>query len=279
MELTYTNTICYLGDDGLDGAAIYLAGIMTHYGIDFVHVKSTDSPPEDFENHCYSLYIVSDYPRARFRAGELEHIVRCVREQGSGLLMLGGWESFHGQQGEYGNSPLEEILPIIMRQQDDRRCSAVGILLMPATSHPLVDDLPWTTPPTVVGYNEFTPKQGAIVILHGIRYNVHVLHDDVDNLVMEESDRKFVGEQVTIPLMEGTSLAFRPLELIPMLVVSECGNGRVAAYASDVAPHWVGGFVDWGTSRLSQEVGTASIEVGNSYAEFFRNLVRWTARE
>ena len=49
-----------------------------------------------------------------------------------------------------------------------------------------------------------------------------------------------------------------------------------AALATDVAPHWVGGFVDWGDDRVVQEDRRAElIEFGDWYGQFFRNLVAW----
>jgi len=62
------------------------------------------------------------------------------------------------------------------------------------------------------------------------------------------------------------------------LVVGEFGRGRTAALATDVAPHWCGGLVDWGDRRLVRQVGGGRIEVGNWYAELFRNLLVWTGR-
>ena len=61
-------------------------------------------------------------------------------------------------------------------------------------------------------------------------------------------------------------------------MVGEHGRGRTAALATDVAPHWVGGLVDWGDQRVVQDVGGGSIDVGNWYARFFRNLLVWTGR-
>ncbi len=52
-------------------------------------------------------------------------------------------------------------------------------------------------------------------------------------------------------------------------------RGRAAALATDVAPHWVGGFVDWGDDRVVQEVAGGLMEFGNWYGQFFRNLVAW----
>ena len=46
-------------------------------------------------------------------AAQMAHLVDCVRG-GSGLLMIGGWESFHGRLGEYQGSPLAEVLPVVI---------------------------------------------------------------------------------------------------------------------------------------------------------------------
>jgi len=64
----------------------------------------------------------------------------------------------------------------------------------------------------------------------------------------------------------------------PLLIVGRHGEGRTAALATDVAPHWVGGFVDWGDRRVTQPVAGDAIEVGNWYAQFFRNLLVWTGK-
>ncbi len=89
---------CYLGDDDLGSAAVYLSGVMTHFGLPFDHVPSSQRPDAAFAATRYALYVVSDYPAARFRSGEMEHLAECV-EAGSGLLLVGGWEFFHGRLG------------------------------------------------------------------------------------------------------------------------------------------------------------------------------------
>ena len=43
----------------------------------------------------------------------------------------------------------------------------------------------------------------------------------------------------------------------PVLVIGTAGHGRAAAFASDIAPHWVGGFVDWGDSRVTAQAPAA----------------------
>jgi len=248
------NPILYLGDDDISRAAIYLAGVLTHFDIPFERVDSTQSPPPDFCAKKYSLYILSDYPRKQFLAGQLEHIVGEVR-QGAGLLMIGGWESFHGKDGEYHDSPLVEVLPVKMHDHDDRRNSFQPLVARRVCEHEILTGLPWDeAPPTFAGYNAITPKPAATVLLDAVRLNLRNLQ---------------TGETVLIS----------EAETIPLLIVGTFGHGKTAALATDVAPHWVGGLVDWGDQRITQSVGTGFIEVGNHYVQFLRNLVLFLAEK
>jgi uncharacterized membrane protein len=73
--------------------------------------------------------------------------------------------------------------------------------------------------------------------------------------------------------------SFERAEELPLLVVGEAGAGRTAAFLSDVAPHWVGGFVDWGLPRFQgQAANGQAIEVGHYYARFWKQLLQWTGQ-
>ncbi|MGO8748209.1 MAG: glutamine amidotransferase [Thermoguttaceae bacterium] len=240
--------ICYLGDDHLGGAAAYLAGIMTHFGLPFDHVASSESPPADMLTETYRLYVLSDYPAGRFQLGRMDDLAGRVRD-GSGLLMIGGWESFHGRAGEYHGTRLADVLPVEMLDADDRRNCAQPCLVRKIADHPILDELPWDVPPGIGGFNAFSARPGSQTLLTAV--------------------------QCSVQNRQG-SFELTPRAESPLLVVGEYGRGRTAALATDVAPHWVGGLVDWGDQRLFQEVGAGFIEVGNWYAEFFRNLLQWT---
>jgi uncharacterized membrane protein len=242
--------ICYLGDDTLQGAAAYLGGIMLHYGLAFDHIPSDQAPPASFTATPYDLYVVSDYYAAKFGQAAMQHVARRV-EQGAGLAMFGGWVSYHGQLGEYHASPLAEVLPVAMQHGDDRRNSAQPCLIDKKADHPILAGLPWDQPPGIGGYNAITPKSGAATLLTSLRFAVREAAGDFQFTRGEES---------------------------PLLVVGQHGRGHVAALATDVAPHWVGGFVDWGDHRITQEVAGGSIEIGNWYAQFFYNLLVWTGQ-
>ena len=242
--------ICYLGDDHLAGAAAYLAGIMGHFGLAYNYVPSAESPPPAFRTERHAAYVISDYPAARFAEADAVHICDSVAA-GSGLLMIGGWESFFGRLGEYHQSPLADVLPVTMLAEDDRRNCAQPCLIQKVAEHSILEGLPWETPPGIGGFNAFTPKPGTETLLRAVQFTA---------------------------CLRGESFEFARQGESPLLVVGAHGQGRTAALATDVAPHWVGGWVDWGDHRIVQEVGSGFIDVGNWYARFFRNLLVWTGR-
>ena len=199
---------------------------------------------------AYALYVVSDYPAANFHPAQMARLVECVRN-GAGLLMIGGWESFHGRLGEYQGSPLAEVLPVVMQNEDDRRNCPQSCVIWQEADHPLLTGLPWDRPPSIGGFNAIAPKPGAATLLSARQFNVR---------------------------RAGDSLEFTPRADSPLLVVGQYGPARTAALATNVAPHWVGGLVDWGDRRIVQQVAGTQIEVGNWYAQFLRNLLDWTGR-
>jgi hypothetical protein len=246
-----TKKICYMGDIRLMGAASYLAGIMTHAGLAFDYVPSDQPPPSGLASDPYSLYVVSDYPVARFGASAMNDVAGSV-ERGAGLVMIGGWESFFGCAGEYHHSPLAKVLPVVMQQADDRRNFAQPCLINKTADHPILEGLPWDQPPGIGGLNAITAKPNAQTLLTAVRFSAR---------------------------QAGGQFQFTRGDEIPLLVVGQYGRGRTAALATDVAPHWVGGLVDWGDQRVIQDVaGGFTIDVGNWYARFFRNLLVWAAQ-
>ena len=240
----------YFGDDDMTRAAAYLCGIMTHADLPFERVDSTQSPTDALLQAPYNAFILSDYPRERFQPGQLEMICNAVKN-GAGLVMLGGWESYHGRLGEYHGTVMADVLPVTMLQTDDRRNFSQGVLLSPVQSHPILDNLPWKTPPLVGGLNEFAVKPNAKVLLNGLPLSIQTNEGQFD-------------------------FGFET-KMYPMLVIGEYGKGRTAALATDVAPHWVGEFVDWGTQRITQQLPHGGfVEIGDDYAKFFAQLLHWT---
>jgi len=244
--------ILYAGDTALDRAAGYLAGILTHARLAFDYVASDQPLQPTLSSGEHSLYIISDYPVKNLRPQDFRTLLNRVRG-GAGLLMIGGWESFHGAAGEYAGTPLAETLPVEMGDCDDRVNSPQPCLVEKVCDHPIIEGLPLERPPGVGGYNRVRAKSGTATILNARHFAVELAADG--------------------------SYSFVPGEAAPLLVLGEFGRGRVAAFTSDVAPHWVGGLVDWGPSRIiAQAPEAGEVEVGSDYATLFTRIVRWTVK-
>lgn len=241
--------ILYAGDTTLDTAASYLAGIMTWAGLNFDYLPSDKTIAQALADGAeYDLYIISDYPVNNITAQDFETIINSVKN-GAGLIMLGGWESYHGLGGNYDTSPLAEVLPVKIKSIDDRVNSAQPCIIEKICDHPILSDLPFDKPAGIGGYNLFEPKETAQVILKGRHFKVTYQNDQYE---------------------------FEKQHAIPLLVLGEYGQGRTVCFATDVAPHWVGGFVDWGLPRVTaQAKNSEAIEVGGDYAQFFANLLNW----
>ena len=244
--------VLYMGDTALAGPASYLAGLMTAWGMPFEYVPSDRRLGLAQAQAPRKLFIFSDYPAGMLDSTLAEIIVGQVHG-GAGLLMIGGWESYCGKGGNWAGTMIAEALPVEIGREDDRVNCDQPALVVKLADHPITRGLPWDErPPTVGGYNRIRPRAGTQVLL------------EVERFVA----RRTAGR------IEFT-LAGRD----PLLVVGECGAGRTAALATDVAPHWVGGMVDWGAGRVEGEAAPGTgIEVGSGYATFFRQLLTWTGR-
>jgi hypothetical protein len=248
-----TVSVLYLGDTSLQGAASYLAGLITHWDWTLRYVPShVPAVPELFDEPR-SLVVLSDYPSVRLSPSLQQRLVQLV-EAGAGLLMIGGWESFHGCGGDWDRTTVAAALPVEISPTDDRVNCDQPALVRCVREHPTVRDLPWDTrPPCLGGFNRFRPQAEAQVILETQRFRA---------------------------LRDGENFRFEPVGRDPLLAVGTYGQGRVAALATDVAPHWVGGWVDWGERRVTaQAPGAETVEVGDLYAQFFQQLLAWTAQE
>lgn len=244
--------VLYCGDTSLKGAAAYLAGLMTSWHWDFDYVPSDQALAADVLMREHDVFVFSDYPASRL-ANELATDIRDRVTAGAGLLMIGGWESFHGLGGDWDQSPLAVALPVEIGTADDRVNSDEAFYVTVASeSHPIVAGLPWRErPPLVGGFNRIVPKAGATTVLELTRLRVR---------------------------REATGFKTEFGESTPLLVTSQHGVGRTAAFASDVAPHWIGPLVDWGPGPqrvTGQAAGADAIEVGAAYAQFFRQLLTW----
>lgn len=237
--------VLFMGDDSLDGAAAYLGGVMTHHGTEFSYIPSTEKVDPALLEQGLTLFIVSDYPSKNLDEQAQQKIADNV-EQGSSLLMIGGWESFHGLAGEYHDGPLGSILPVECKASDDRVNWPQGVIPQVESEHELLGKLPWNEPPVFCGFNETKLRQGAQQVL------------SARPLIIRGTEMNLISDSY------------------PLLAFGSHGDGKTAALTTDLAPHWVGGWVDWGLERIqAQAPGGGEVEVGNWYAEFIGRLVRF----
>lgn len=246
-------SILYLGDTTLKEAGSYLAGVMSHHNISFDYLPSDQQFGDTFLNNKYQAVIISDYPAENFSTEQINTIVEQVTA-GLGLLMIGGWESFTGAKGEYTDTKLSQVLPVIMQSADDRVNCFAPCLAEKMKEHEILSSLPFEeNTPSIGGFNRLKSKPDSNTILLARRFKASYVNGNFTVTSLEDPD--------------------------PLLVVSSYKQGRVCAFATDVAPHWVGGLVDWGNSRVkAQGPGANPIEVGNWYAALLANMINWTAR-
>ena len=237
--------VLYAGDNSLTSAAAYLGGVMTLCRIPFDYVPSTRSLTPDLVRTGRKLVILSDFPASHIPSEMMTNIQAQVHE-GMGLLMVGGWQSFHGLEGEYYATPIEEVLPVSCWRNDDRVNYCHGLVPEPRGTHVITRSLPWKMPPVICGYNRVLPRANAEVVIN-LR-----------------------------PLKMIKDKALFGREKIPLLILGEHGKGKTAAFTSDFAPHWVGGLVDWGEKRIrTRAAGGSTVEIGEHYAKLVANIINW----
>ncbi len=195
----------------------------------------------------YDVIILSDAPSEKLGEKAMQNIKECV-EEGKGLGMIGGWESFTGIEGNYKNTLIEEILPVKCSPKDDRRNISGGLKIIKKENHPILEGLPWTDTPTVCGYNLVTPKNDSMTILT-LKEILSFGENRVEKLELSDHED-------------------------PLLVVGECKKGNVLAFTTDIAPHWVGGLVDWGVQRIRY----LETEIGNHYIKLLSQMLYWLAK-
>lgn len=239
-----SNSVLYMGDDSLCGAAAYLGGVLTRAGIGFDYLPSSETATPEMLKRENGLFIISDYPASNLDKPRQKAIADSV-SRGASLLMIGGWESFHGLNGEYNRGPVCDILPVAPLQTDDRVNWCQGAIPALKGKQACLSGLPWDRPPVFCGYNKVTLR-------------------DSGSLALALRELRIKDGKVSVESTE-----------YPLLVFGSYGKGRTAALTTDLAPHWVGGWVDWGETRVkAQAAGGNEVEVGCHYAAFIEQMVR-----
>lgn len=246
-------SILYAGDSWEGGPANYLLGILRTLQADFLHVPSSVRMDSKILEKHFDGIILSDYARSLLSHECEEKIMKKVLENGTGLLMVGGWASFSGPFGGWRGSLVEGLLPVICQERDDRMNLPGGALIQVKNAHPLFDSFSFENSPVLCGLNEVIPRKDSKIILN--------------------------AKKITQTLSQGNLTLALDAKEYPLFVIEDTAKKRSAALTTDVAPHWCGGFVDWGNQSQKVTINPKiAIEVGNLYVEFLSRIIRWIAR-
>jgi uncharacterized membrane protein len=245
--------VLYAGDSEVGGPANFLLGILNSLRAKVIHISPQKILSNRYFAKPFDAIILSDYPEHRVPETSQRRIMECVNG-GAGLLMVGGWSSFSGPSGGWRGSIIEELLPVTCLEGDDRVNFSNGGLMIPKRKHPSIRFLNFKNPPSVAGLNKILPKKNSQVVL--CAKAISVAHQSRS---------------------QSYSIAFEYGEY-PLLVVDGDPEKRIAALATDLAPHWCGGILDWGKRRVLMNVTPdISVETGYLYHQFVSSLIKWLA--
>lgn len=167
---------------GFDDMSVYLKGALeTAKDIEVTHLPNhrilSDFPESQEELDKYDVVIVSDtgrntltmYPdmfTVPMGPNRLKMIKQFV-EKGGGFIMAGGYVCYQGFQGKgnYHDSEIEEILPVHIKDKDDRVESPEGVRpRITNPSHELLSEIPSDDWPIFLGYNQLMAKDESTVL-------------------------------------------------------------------------------------------------------------------
>jgi len=229
--------VLYAGDSPAGGPANYLLGILNSLRANYVHVPPGKTLRPGLFKKRFDAIILSDFSKKDLPRDSEKALVGQL-ERGAGLLMVGGWGSFSGPFGGWQGSRVEKLLPVRCLKQDDRVNFPGGARIVSKKKHPMFQSLSFKNPPVICGLNAVRPKRESLVLL---------------------SAKKLAGGRE-----------------YPLLIINPDPKKRAAALTTDLAPHWCGGLVDWGSRRVQLRVTPRiSIEVGESYVRFVQSILKW----
>jgi uncharacterized membrane protein len=191
----------------------------------------------------FDLVILQNFNYRPYGIGVYLPQIRRYVDQGGGLAMLGGDQSF--SSGEYAGTPIAEVLPV-----------------------KLLPDAPDRS--QLVSEEEFRPRITSEGSDHPI---LQVGHSRWDTQQILASLPPLSGVNLVAGLSPGaTALAVHPTlrdsqgAPMPVLATAEAGQGRTLAFTTDASWHW---------AFLAVGAGATP----HAYDRFWRNAIRWLIRD
>jgi uncharacterized membrane protein len=168
-----------------DSAKVLRDALGPRPGIELTHMPASNIRtdfPSDAEGFAkYDVIILSDvgYQNFKLPFGNRELLVPMGPNRvtpfrqwvldGGGLIMAGGWLTFSGLNGKgmWGGSPIEDVLPVTMKQGiDDLIDHPDGATLdVIKPDHPIVAGLEFDPASIILGYNKVFPKDDSEVVM------------------------------------------------------------------------------------------------------------------
>lgn len=239
--------ILYCGDSLAGGPANYLLAILRFIGAEVTHIYPGVKINSAIAEKKYDTIIISDYGYECLPEKSEQKLIYQILS-GTGFLMVGGWGSFAGPYGNWQKSEIAKLLPVECLKKDDRINLGSGLYPFKKKNHAILNKLDLKNAPVLIGLNNVKPREDAEVLLTARAF--------------QPALKKFIGTEY------------------PLLVVSGDDQMRSAAFTTDFAPHWCGGWVDWGKKRVVLPVeGSIQVEISDQYLQFGAQLLRWLARQ
>lgn len=164
--------------------------------------REEKAPADLFTGGKFDVYILGDVASNRFTPDQIRALAQRV-QQGAGLLMIGGYESFG--PGGWGETPLAEVLPVVVRPGD------------PQVNTPL------KLVPTDAGLRHFVMRLGLT---------------REANVASWSALRPLDGGSSWAGVKPGALLLAATPENAPLLAAQDVGAGRVIAFAGDTTWRW-----------------------------------------
>jgi Ca-activated chloride channel family protein len=92
------------------GATSTVTDLLTHDGLSVTPLEPTSLPSSAAGYAGEDAVVLNDLPASALSAGQIAALSAAVREEGLGLVVLGGSHSF--SLGGYARSPLQKLLPV-----------------------------------------------------------------------------------------------------------------------------------------------------------------------
>ena len=151
-------------------------------GIESEDNLATGFPTSKEELFEYKGLMIGDIESSFFTAEQLRLISDFVSVRGGGFTMLGGKNSFDA--GKYGNTPIADLLPVVLEQRDPKSSFVRAPTKFKLTSHGLShlvtrlstdeseNEKRWNSLPEIGEFNWIvSAKPGATVLAQGDRTN------------------------------------------------------------------------------------------------------------